>query len=54
VIVRPDRFIYGAVDGRELSATTRRIHDELQAAPVMDNTAHGQSEQPRHAARISA
>jgi 3-(3-hydroxy-phenyl)propionate hydroxylase len=54
VIVRPDRFVYGAVAERELSATTRRIHEELQATPVMHDTAPVQADQPRQAARISA
>ena len=31
VIARPDRFVYGAVAGSELSAATRRIQAELQA-----------------------
>jgi 3-(3-hydroxy-phenyl)propionate hydroxylase len=34
VIVRPDRFVYGAVRSRELSAATRRIQSELQSTPV--------------------
>jgi 3-(3-hydroxy-phenyl)propionate hydroxylase len=54
VIVRPDRFVYGAVAERELSATTRRVHEELQATPVMHDTAPVQADQPRQAARISA
>jgi 3-(3-hydroxy-phenyl)propionate hydroxylase len=54
VIVRPDRFVYGAVGERELSAATRRIQGELQAAPVKGDTTPVQAEQARHTARISA
>lgn len=35
VIVRPDRFVYGAVRCRELSAATRRMQSELQSEPVV-------------------
>ena len=49
VIVRPDRFVYGAVAGSELSATTRRIQAELQAAPVIADTAPEQPDQTRRA-----
>jgi 3-(3-hydroxy-phenyl)propionate hydroxylase len=31
VIARPDRFVYGAVAGSDLSSATRRILSELQA-----------------------
>jgi len=31
VIARPDRFVYGAVAGSEISSATRRIQSELQA-----------------------
>jgi 3-(3-hydroxy-phenyl)propionate hydroxylase len=54
VIVRPDRFVYGAVAAQELPAATRRIQEELQAARVMRTRASVQADQPRHAARISA
>jgi 3-(3-hydroxy-phenyl)propionate hydroxylase len=30
IVVRPDRFVYGAVRGKELHAATRRIQQELQ------------------------
>ena len=54
VIVRPDRFVYGAVSERELPAATRRIQGELQAAPVAGDMAPVHADQPRRAARISA
>jgi 3-(3-hydroxy-phenyl)propionate hydroxylase len=54
VIVRPDRFVYGAVGERELSATTRRIWGELQAVPVKGDATPVQAAQARRTARISA
>jgi 3-(3-hydroxy-phenyl)propionate hydroxylase len=54
VIVRPDRFVYGAVGERELAAATHRIQRELQAAPVKGDTTPVRAEQARRAARISA
>jgi 3-(3-hydroxy-phenyl)propionate hydroxylase len=54
LIVRPDRFVYGAVGERELSAATRRIRGELQAVPVKGDATPVQAAQARRAARISA
>jgi 3-(3-hydroxy-phenyl)propionate hydroxylase len=54
VIARPDRFVYGAVRGSELSAATRRIQGDLQAAPLITDVAPAQADQPQRAARIPA
>jgi 3-(3-hydroxy-phenyl)propionate hydroxylase len=49
VIVRPDRFVYGAVPGSQLSAATRGIQAELQAAPAIAEVAPANPDQARRA-----
>jgi 3-(3-hydroxy-phenyl)propionate hydroxylase len=54
VIVRPDRFVYGAVGERELSAATCQIQGELQVARATGDATPVQAAQAGRAARISA
>jgi 3-(3-hydroxy-phenyl)propionate hydroxylase len=53
VIARPDRFVYGAVAASGLSAATRRIQGELQAAPAAHATAPATASRLRQAARVA-
>jgi 3-(3-hydroxy-phenyl)propionate hydroxylase len=48
VIVRPDRFVYGAVDGKELLAVTRAIQGAAQSAPAAVDAVSARVSPPLH------